>query len=143
MTSVSWDDTEEGGRKSTTPRLRWKRRNHFNFVAGRSRLRALPAVIHLLPDDIDWFAKVQQSSIIVNSGLIVLIENVAHFVFLRISYYRTAVVRRRGLPVPRATRSRYAAGCDESQAKRSCLTVTSPFPCPLRRILLCSKSLNP
>ena len=38
--------------------MRWKGRTHFNFLAGRSRLRALPVVVHLLPNDIDWFSKV-------------------------------------------------------------------------------------
>lgn len=46
----------KGGEKSST--LRWKGRTHINFIAGRSRLRVLPVVIHLLPDDIDWFSEV-------------------------------------------------------------------------------------
>lgn len=38
--------------------LRWKQRTHFNFAVGRSTLRVLPVVIHLLSDDIDWFSEV-------------------------------------------------------------------------------------
>ncbi|CAM9171350.1 unnamed protein product, partial [Laminaria digitata] len=39
------------------PALRWKLRTHFNFAVGRSTLRALPVVIHLLSDDVDWFSE--------------------------------------------------------------------------------------
>ncbi|CAM9186374.1 unnamed protein product [Hapterophycus canaliculatus] len=52
MTSVSWEDEEE-----TTPSaVQWKGRTLMNFVVGRSRLRALPVVFHLLQEDIDWFS---------------------------------------------------------------------------------------
>ncbi|CAB1106748.1 unnamed protein product [Ectocarpus sp. CCAP 1310/34] len=52
MTSVSWDDEE----KTAASNVRWQGRTHINFVAGRSRLRTLPVVIHILPRDIGWFS---------------------------------------------------------------------------------------
>ncbi|CAM9539347.1 unnamed protein product [Ectocarpus fasciculatus] len=52
MTSVSWDDEEE----TTASNVRWQGRTLINFVAGRSRLRTLPVVIHILPKDIRWFS---------------------------------------------------------------------------------------
>ncbi|CAM9258426.1 unnamed protein product [Ectocarpus sp. 6 AP-2014] len=52
MTSVSWDDEEE----TAASNVRWQGRTLINFVAGRSRLRTLPVVIHILPKDIGWFS---------------------------------------------------------------------------------------
>lgn len=57
MTSVSWHDPEEDD--SSVPTLQWTGRTHFNFMAGQSRLRAVPVVVHLLPSDIAWFGKVR------------------------------------------------------------------------------------
>eukprot|EP00752_Nemacystus_decipiens_P012227 g10839.t1 len=53
MTSVSWVDDDEEVKASA---VRWKGRTLINFAAGRSRVRALPVVIHLLPKDVDWFS---------------------------------------------------------------------------------------
>lgn len=58
MTSISWDDDDGVSIGSSV--MTWKGRNHFNFIAGRSKLRALPVILHLLPEDIDWFAKVSK-----------------------------------------------------------------------------------
>ncbi|CAM9846731.1 unnamed protein product [Ectocarpus sp. 12 AP-2014] len=52
MTSESWDDEEEPAASN----VRWQGRTLINFVAGRSRLRTLPVVIHILPKDIGWFS---------------------------------------------------------------------------------------
>ncbi|CAM9375968.1 unnamed protein product [Ectocarpus sp. 13 AM-2016] len=52
MTSVPWDDEEE----TAASNVRWQGRTLINFVAGRSRLRTLPVVIHILPKDIGWFS---------------------------------------------------------------------------------------
>lgn len=57
MASGSWDFSEDGTHTASST-VRWRGRNHVNFIAGRSKLRALPVVIHLLPDDIDWFSEV-------------------------------------------------------------------------------------
>ena len=46
------------GAQGVETALRWKHRTHFNFIVGRSILRALPVVVHLLSDDIDWFSEV-------------------------------------------------------------------------------------
>lgn len=48
----------KGDDKRAVSTLRWKGRTHINFIAGLSRLRVLPVVIHLLPDDIEWFSEV-------------------------------------------------------------------------------------
>ncbi len=59
MTSVAWVDEEETKGSS----VRWKGRNVLNFVVGRSsssRVRALPVVIHFLPEDIEWFSSVRR-----------------------------------------------------------------------------------
>lgn len=55
MTSVSWDDDDHEVKASA---VRWKGRTLINFAVGRSRVRALPVVMHFLPDDIDWFSSV-------------------------------------------------------------------------------------
>lgn len=56
MTSVSWDDEKEEEVKASA--VRWKGRTLVNFAVGRSRVRALPVVIHFLPEDTDWFSSV-------------------------------------------------------------------------------------
>eukprot|EP00752_Nemacystus_decipiens_P011762 g10438.t1 len=53
MTSVPWVDDDEEVKASA---VRWKGRSLINFAAGRSRVRALPVVIHLLPEGIGWFS---------------------------------------------------------------------------------------
>lgn len=56
MTSVSWDDDDQDAKAISA--VRWKGRTLINFVVGRSRVRALPVVIHFLPEDIEWFSSV-------------------------------------------------------------------------------------
>lgn len=59
MTSVSWDDDDGDEEEEVKASgVRWKGRNLLNFAVGRSRVRALPVVIHFLPEDVDWFSSV-------------------------------------------------------------------------------------
>lgn len=60
MTSVSWEDDGQQEVTASSSTVRWKGRTLVNFAVGRSRVRALPVVIHFLPEDIGWFSSVSE-----------------------------------------------------------------------------------
>lgn len=57
MNCAALEDDLARSHRGGGPTLRWKGRTHFNFAVGRHKLRALPVVVHLLSEDIDWFTK--------------------------------------------------------------------------------------